>query len=380
MKITSRLPDIGTSIFTVMSKMALDYDAINLSQGFPDFMIDEKIIDLVHRYMLEGNNQYAPMPGTPALRNAIAGVIDRTYRRKVDPEKEITISSGATESIYSIIAAFINSGDEVIVFDPSYDSYNPVIRLNGGVPVHINLEGPDFSVDWDLVRSKITNRTRMIIINTPHNPSGAVLRETDLTELEKIVLQRNLLVLSDEVYERLIFDKLLHQSVLRFPALAEHSLAVFSFGKTFHATGWKVGYVVAPEYLMKEVRKAHQFVVFSVNTPVQLALAEYLQDPTTYEGLGDFYQEKRDFFLRQIKGSSFEPLTSHGSYFQLLSYQNISSKPDVEMAEELTKKFKVAAIPVSVFYQDKTDNRLLRFCFAKKEETLEKACAILKSL
>ena len=380
MKIHSRLPDVGTSIFTVMSKMALDYGAINLSQGFPDFMIDEKIISLVHRFMLEGHNQYAPMPGTPALRNAIAGVISKSFGRTVDPETEITITSGATESTYSIIAALISPGDEVIVFDPAYDSYNPAIRLNGGIPIHINLNEADFSIPWDLVRSKITNRTKMIIINTPHNPSGAVLREKDLQELEKIALQYNLLVLSDEVYERLIFDDIQHQSVLRYPALAEQSLAVFSFGKTFHATGWKVGYVAAPAYLTAEVRKAHQFVVFSVNTPVQLALAEYLQTPEHYLSLGKFYQQKRDFFLSQIKGSSFEPMPSHGSYFQLLSYRNISNKKDVEMCEELTKKLKVASIPVSVFYQDKTDNRLLRFCFAKKEETLEKACAILRGL
>ncbi len=380
MKIQSRLPDVGTSIFTIMSKMALDYDAINLSQGFPDFMIDEKIISLVHRYMLEGNNQYAPMPGTPALRTAIARVILETYGRTVDPETEITITAGATESTYSLIAALISGGDEVIIFDPAYDSYNPAVRLNGGIPVHINLNDIDFSVDWNLVRSKITSRTKMIIINTPQNPSGAILRQKDLEELEKIALEFNLLVLSDEVYERLIYDKNRHESVLRYPALAAQSLAVFSFGKTFHATGWKVGYVVAPAYLTHEVRKAHQFVTFSVNTPVQLALAEYLSDPAHYLSLGDFYQKKRDFFLEHIKGSSFEPLASHGSYFQLLSYRNISTKPDVEMAEELTKKFKVASIPVSVFYQDKTDNRLLRFCFAKKEETLVQACKILRSL
>lgn len=380
MKIQSRLPDVGTSIFTIMSKMALDYDAINLSQGFPDFMIDEKIISLVHRYMLEGNNQYAPMPGTPALRTAIARVILETYGRTVDPETEITITAGATESTYSLIAALISGGDEVIIFDPAYDSYNPAVRLNGGIPVHINLNGIDFTVEWNLVRSKITPRTKMIIINTPQNPSGAILRQKDLEELEKIALEFNLLVLSDEVYERLIYDSNRHESVLRYPALAAQSLAVFSFGKTFHATGWKVGYVVAPAYLTHEVRKAHQFVTFSVNTPVQLALAEYLSDPAHYLSLGDFYQKKRDFFLEHIKGSSFEPLASRGSYFQLLSYRNISTKPDVEMAEELTKKFKVASIPVSVFYQDKTDNRLLRFCFAKKEETLVQACKILRSL
>lgn len=380
MNIHSRLPDVGTSIFTVMSKMALDYGAINLSQGFPDFMIDEEIIRLVHKYMLAGNNQYAPMPGTVELRNAIGKVVASSFGHTVDPDSEITITAGATEATYSILAALISPGDEVIIFDPSYDSYNPVVRLNGGVPIHINLTPGDFSIPWEQVRSAVGLRTKMIIINTPHNPSGAVLTAADLQELEKIVLENNLLVLSDEVYERLIFDDIRHESVLLYPALARQSLAVFSFGKTFHATGWKVGYVVAPAYLTKEVRKSHQFVTFSVNTPVQLALAEYLGNPEHYLSLGKFYQQKRDFFLEQIKGSSFEPKAGHGSYFQLLSYNNISSKTEVEMAEDLTKNFKVAAIPVSVFYQDKTDHRILRFCFAKKEETLEKACAILKSL
>ena len=380
MNVQSRLPDVGTSIFTVMSRMALDYGAINLSQGFPDFSIDRKIIDLVHRFMLEDHNQYAPMLGMPALRSIIADVIKRSFNSDVDPETEITVTSGATEAIYAVIAAFITPGDEVIVFDPSYDSYNPVIRLNGGIPVHLNLLYPDFSVDWDLVRSKISSRTRMIIINTPHNPSGAILRESDLKELEAIALKYNILVLSDEAYERLIFDGNIHQSVLRYPGLASQSLAVFSFGKTFHATGWKMGYVAAPAYLMREIRKTHQFIVFSVNTPIQLALAEYMKVPEHYESLGTFYQKKRDFFLEQMKGSSFEPLPCNGSYFQILSYSAISKKSEIEMAEELTKKSKVASIPVSVFYQDKSDHNILRFCFAKREETLEKACAILRTI
>jgi methionine aminotransferase len=330
--------------------------------------------------MLEDQNQYAPMPGTPALRNIIADVIHRSFSRQVDPETEITITSGATEAIYSVIAAFITPGDEVIVFDPSYDSYNPSIRLSGGIPVHINLTFPEFAVDWDEVRAKISSRTRMIIINTPHNPSGTILRESDLKELEAIALKHNIIVLSDEAYERLIFDGNVHQSVLRYPGLASQSLAVFSFGKTFHATGWKVGYVVGPASLTSEIRKTHQFIVFSVNTPVQLALAEYMQTPSHYESLGNFYQSKRDFFLQKMKGSSFEPLACSGSYFQLFSYNAISNKSEIEMAEDLTKKFKVAAIPVSVFYQDQTDHKILRFCFAKREETLEKASEILRSI
>lgn len=380
MKIQSRLPDVGTSIFTIMSKMALDHGAINLSQGFPDFSIDRKIIDLVNRFMLEDYNQYAPMQGLPVFRNIIAKVLKDSFNNPINPETEVTVTSGATEGIYAVISAFITPGDEVIVFDPAYDSYNPVIRLNGGIPVHINLRFPDFSIDWDLVRKKITNRTKMIVINTPHNPSGAVLREHDLMELESIVIKHNILVLSDEAYERLIFDGIRHESVLRYPGLASQSLAVFSFGKTFHATGWKMGYVAGPAYLMAEVRRTHQFIVFSVNTPIQLALSEYMKVPEHYESLGRFFQQKRDFFLEQIKGSSFEPLACHGSYFQILSYKNISAKSEVEMAEELTKKYKVAAIPVSVFYQDRSEHNILRFCFAKKEETLEKACAILRTM
>lgn len=380
MNISSRLPEVGTSIFSVMSKMALEEGAINLSQGFPDFSIDDTIINLVHRYMLEGNNQYAPMPGAAALRNILKTVIKDTYGRSVDADTEITVTAGATEALFSVIAAFVSPGDEVIVFDPSYDSYDPAIRLNGGVPVHINLTYPGFSVDWDLVRARITPRTRMIMINTPHNPCGSVLQAADMRALEAIAEAHDLLVLSDEVYERLVFDGIEHQSVLRFPALAARSMAVFSFGKTFHATGWKVGYLVGPDVLMREVRKTHQFIVFSVNTPVQLALAEYLHDPGHYRRLGDFYQQKRDFFLKQIAGSAFEPLPSHGSYFQLLSYSKISGKADVEVAQMITRQFKVASIPVSVFYKDKTDNKLLRFCFAKKEETLEKAGGILRGI
>jgi methionine aminotransferase len=380
MNFPSRLPEVGTSIFTIMSKMALEHQAINLSQGFPDFEVDQDIIELVYRFMKEGHNQYAPMPGVPALRNTIADVIKRTFNHAANPETNITITAGATEGIFAVIAALIGAGDEVIVFDPAYDSYNPAIRLNGGVPVHINLHYPDYSISWDEVRRKITTRTKMIMINTPHNPCGVVMSEIDLQELEKIVLQHGLLVLSDEVYERLIFDEKKHQSVLRFPGLASRSLAVFSFGKTFHATGWKAGYIVAPEALTKEVRKAHQFIVFSVNTPIQMAIAEYMQVPARFESLGDFYQQKRDFFLQHIKGSSFVPLPCQGSYFQLLSYKNISSKSDVEMAEYLTKEFKVASIPVSVFYQDKTDHKMLRFCFAKREETLAKAGGILSRI
>ncbi|HEU5147804.1 MAG TPA: methionine aminotransferase [Chryseosolibacter sp.] len=378
--ITSRLPDVGTTIFDVMTKMANENGAINLSQGFPDFEIDPKLIGLVNHFMTSGFNQYATMPGVAPLRKILADLIRTSYQREVSWESDITITSGATEGIYACISAFISPGDEVILFDPAYDSYDPAIRLNGGTPVQINLTYPGYRIDWDLVKKKITSRTRMIMIKTPHNPTGSVLKRSDLEELERIALRHRLIVLSDEVYDRLMYDGLQHQSVLTMPGLASQSLAIFSFGKTFHATGWKMGYVVAPEHLSREVRKTHQFIVYSVNTPIQYAFAEYLKTPEHYTGLGRFYQEKRDFFLSTMAGSSFEPLKTEGSYFQLFSYRNIARKSDVEMAEEMTRKHKVACIPVSVFYKDKTDNGLLRFCFAKKEQTLEKAASILRGM
>jgi methionine aminotransferase len=330
--------------------------------------------------MLKGQNQYATMLGVAPLRQILSEVILQTYKHPVSWETDITVTSGATEAIFAAITAFIKPGDEVILFDPAYDSYDPAIRLNGGIPIQINLTFPRFSIDWDMVRQKISPRTRMIMINTPHNPTGSVLQRSDLEELQKIALKHDLIVLSDEVYERLIYDDQVHHSVLSLPGLASQSVAIFSFGKTFHATGWKMGYTVAPEYLSREVRKTHQFIVYSVNTPIQHALSEYLKDATRYTSLGGFYQKKRDFFLDEMRGSSFEPLKSSGSYFQVFSYKNVSDKPDVAMAEEMTKKYKVACIPVSVFYKDKTDNRLLRFCFAKKDETLEKAAGILRKI
>jgi methionine transaminase len=368
LNIKSRLPEVGTSIFSVMSKMALEYHAINLSQGFPDFPVSEKLIDSIHQQMKAGHNQYAPMPGVPALRKTIAEMVNKTYQRPTDFETEVTITAGGTEAIFSTIASLITAGDEVIVFDPAYDCYAPAVRLNGGIPIHINLLPPAFPIDWEEVKNKITSRTRMIIINTPHNPTGAVLTETDLMVLQEIALTNNLIVLSDEVYEHIIFDGIAHQSILKFSKLRERSIAVFSFGKTFHATGWKVGYVIAPENITREIRKAHQFVTFSVNTPIQFALAEYMADPNNYLYLGNFYQQKRDFFLDQIKGSSFEALPCHGSYFQLLSYKAISGKKEMptylpsarlreagrtdrEMAEWMTKEKKLAPIPVSAFLQ-----------------------------
>jgi methionine aminotransferase len=378
LNIDSRLPETGTSIFTVMSRMAHEHGAINLSQGFPDFPVSESLVDLIYSNMKAGHNQYAPMPGVPALRSIIAEVIAKTYGYSANAENDITITAGGTEAIFSTIAALVKADDEVIIFDPSYDCYGPAVRLNGGVPIHLNLHPPDFSIDWEQVKQRITTRTKMIVINTPHNPCGAVLTEKDLKALEEIALRYGLIVLSDEVYERIIFDDFGHESVLKHPALAAQSVTVFSFGKTFHATGWKIGYTVAPEYLTREIRKAHQFINFSVNTPVQLALAEYMTIPDHYVNLGKFYQQKRDFFLEQIKGSSFVPLACHGSYFQLLSYGDFSQRADTEMAEWMTKEHKLASIPVSAFYKDKSDHRLLRFCFAKGEATLSKAGQILR--
>ena len=380
MNVKSRLPEVGTSIFSVMSKMALEHKAINLSQGFPDFPVSEKLIELIHQNMKDGHNQYAPMPGVPSLRKVIAEVITATYQRPTDFETEVTVTAGGTEAIFSTIAALIGSGDEVILFDPAYDCYDPAIRLNGGIPIHINLKQPHFAIDWQEVQDKITPNTKLILVNTPHNPSGAVLNDSDMLALQEIALKHDLIVLSDEVYERIIFDDTSHQSVLKYPDLAKRSIAVFSFGKTFHATGWKVGYTVASEELNREIRKTHQFITFSVNTPIQFALAEYLKESKNYMYLGKFYQQKRDFFLNQIKGSSLKPLPCFGSYFQLLSYEGVSTKSEMEMAAWMTKEKKLTPIPVSAFYKDGSDQKLLRFCFAKSDTTLESAGKILRMI
>ena len=377
-KLKSKLPDVGTSIFAVMSKMAQEHSAINLSQGFPDFEVSQELIGLVNKYMSNGFNQYAPMPGVPALREQIAVMLKARFNYVADPETEITITSGATEALFNTITALVSAGDEVILFDPAYDSYDPVIRLSGGTPIHLTLKQPDFSIDWDEVEQKITPQTRMIMINTPHNPTGSVLTGEDMRRLDKIATQHpDLLILSDEVYEHIIFDNLTHASVLRYLALEEQSIAVFSFGKTFHATGWKVGYVVAPAHIMAEIRKIHQFVTFSVNTAIQLAIAEFLKTESNYTLLPAFYQQKRDLFLDQIKDSGFTPIPCHGTYFQSLSYKEISDRPDMEMAEHLAKTHSIASIPISAFYKTRQDDQILRFCFAKSEETIEKAAKIL---
>ncbi len=378
--IKSKLPKVGTTIFTVMSQLANENNAINLSQGFPDFKSSDKLIDLVTSAMKQGLNQYAPMAGVLALREQIAIKTEKLYGAKYHPESEITITSGATQAIFTAIAATISEGDEVIIFTPAYDCYEPAIELNGGKSVFVQLHAPDYKIDWEQVKKLINQRTKMIIINTPHNPSGKTLSERDMQALEKIVSNTDIIVLSDEVYEHIIFDGKPHQSAAKFPGLMERSFIISSFGKTFHNTGWKMGYCVAPKNLMTEFRKAHQFIVFSANTPMQYALAEYLKQEENYLQLSGFYQQKRDFFVNLIQGSNFEILPSQGTYFQLLSFENISDEKDTDFAIRLTKEYKLASIPVSVFYHKNVDEKILRFCFAKKEETLEKAAEILNRI
>ncbi|MDH5366470.1 MAG: methionine aminotransferase [Cyclobacteriaceae bacterium] len=378
--ILSKLPDVGTTIFTTMSKMANENGAINLSQGFPDFEVSTDLIELISSYMKKGLNQYAPMSGVPHLSNAISKMIANTRNVMVNSENEITVTSGATEAIYDIITATVQKNDEVILFDPAYDCYDPAIRLSGGTPIHIKLTQPDFSIDWEVVKNHINPRTKMIMINTPHNPTGAVLSQKDLNSLEDLIKDTNILVLSDEVYEHIIFDDKAHESVLKYPNLRQRSAAVYSFGKTFHATGWKMGYVVAPSWWTIEIRKVHQFVTFCSNTPVQYALADFIAEPENYEYVPRLYQEKRNYFTNLVKESNFKPVKCSGTYFQLLSYNNVEELchlNDMEAAEKLTKKYGLASIPISVFYGDRQDDKLLRFCFAKGKETLKKATEIL---
>lgn len=378
--IQSRLPKLGTTIFTVMSKLAQENQAINLSQGFPDFETDPKLIDSFYKAMKSGNNQYAPMQGLISLRETIAAKTKKAYNIEYNPETEINITSGGTEAIYSAIAAFVREGDEVLIFTPAYDCYDPAVILSGGKSIFVELQYPDFSINWKEVKKLVNRRTRMIIINTPHNPSGSVLKKSDLKELEKITKNTEIIVLSDEVYEHIIFDKENHQSVCLFPGLAERSILVYSFGKMFHITGWKMGYVLAPANLMVEFRKAHQFIVFSSNTPAQVAFHEYMKDESHYLELGNFYQEKRDYFIKGLKGSRFSFTPAAGTYFQLLNYSKISKEKDTDFAIRLTKENKIASIPVSVFYNREVDNKVLRFCFAKKKETLDKALEILQKV
>ena len=374
----SKLPRTQTTIFAVMSALAHKHGAINLSQGFPDFDCPEELKTLVARYMREGHNQYAPMTGVPALRQAIAEKIRRCYGIEVDPDREITVTAGATQALFCAITAFVHPGDEVLLLEPAYDSYLPAVRLNGGLPVPFQLRGPDYRIDWDTLEAILGPRTRMLILNHPHNPVGRCLQREDLLRLGQLAEKHDLLVLSDEVYEHLIYDGGEHHSVLRFEGLRRRSLATFSFGKTFHNTGWKVGYCVAPPHLMEEFRKVHQFNVYSVNTPIQHALAEYLSDPATYESLPQFYQAKRDFFNACMEGARLRPLPCEGTYFQLFDFTEVSDEPDTEFAKRLTREHGVAAIPVSVFNSSGRDDGVIRLCFAKKEETLERAAERLR--
>lgn len=373
MQIHSKLPTAGTTIFTVMSQLATEHNAVNLGQGFPDYSMSEELISLVNQAMQNRFNQYTHMNGLPLLRERLAEKAANLYNTTINPDTQITITPGGTYAIYTALTTVLQPGDEVIVFEPAYDSYIPTIELNGAKPVLIPLQFPDYSIPWDEVRSKITPRTRMIMINSPHNPTGSVLHETDMRELQDIVRATNIFILSDEVYEHIVFDNIPHQSILRYPELLERSFVCFSFGKTYHCTGWKLGYCISSPELMKEFRKIHQFNCFTCDTPKQVALAEYIQQEQAYLSLGSFLQQKRDYFRQLMEATLFKHIPSHGSYFECYSYGHFTSESDKEFAVRLTKEVGVATIPVSAFYKEGIDNKVLRFCFAKKEETLEHA-------
>lgn len=380
LKLSSKLPEIGTSIFAVMSKMANDYNAINLSQGFPDFNCSDKLIDLVNYYMKKGFNQYAPMPGTIELRKQISEKVIRDYNRNYDYENEITITAGATQALYTAFSTIIKPGDEVIIFEPAYDSYVPAIKINGGIPINIQLHKNNFSIPWEKVRQSITKNTKCIVINSPHNPTGSILNEDDINQLIEIVKGKDIFIISDEVYEHIVFDDKVHFSLARYDELAKRSFIISSFGKTFHTTGWKIGYCCAPKELTKEFRRIHQFIVFSVNTPIQLALAAFMKDPKNIYSLSKFYQDKRDLFISLVKNSRFDLRPCNGTYFQLLDYHKLSDKNDTDFCEHLTKEIGVAAIPLSPFYRDGTEEKLIRICFAKRDEVLRQAAEKLCSI
>ena len=380
MRIQSKLPNVGTTIFTVMSALAAEHKAINLSQGFPNYSSSKRLLDLVNHYMQKGYNQYAPMAGLPALRDRLAEKAERLYGLQIDPASEITITAGATQAIFTAVATFVQPGDEVILIDPAYDSYAPSVEVCGGKAIPFELSAPDYSVDWEALGQLITEKTRMIMVNTPQNPCGSILRKKDMLALQALTEGTDIIVVSDEVYEHLIYDEEEHQSVLRFPGLRARSLATYSFGKTFHNTGWKIGYCIAAPELMAEFRKVHQFNVFCVNSPVQYALADFLADPDEYLHLSAFYQKKRDFFLDTLSGSRLKPLQCAGTYFHLFDYSEISDLPDTEFAKKMTIDYGVAAIPVSVFYGSRKDDKVIRLCFAKTEDLLEEAGKLIKKI
>ena len=371
--IHSKLPDVGTTIFTVMSQLAAQHNAVNLGQGFPDFPMHATLHELVAKAMREGANQYVHMNGYPLLRQQLATKVQQLYHTTIDAETDITVTPGGTYAIYTSLTTVLQPCDEVIVFEPAYDSYIPNIEINGAVAVRIALNYPDYSIPWDEVKKKITNRTRMIMINSPHNPTGAVLSSSDMDTLSTVVEGTNIIILSDEVYEHLIFDGLKHESILRYPELLKRSFVCFSFGKTYHCTGWKLGYCISSHELMKEFRKVHQFNCFTCDTPKQVALATYLDNAQAYLELGAQIQQKRDYFRKQMEQTPFQCIPSHGSYFECYSYAAISDEPDMVFAKRLTTEYGVATIPVSAFYKDGKDDRVIRFCFAKQEATLDKA-------
>ena len=378
--IKSKFPEMGTTIFSIMTNMAREFNAINLSQGFPEYQPPAELVKAFKTALDSGNNQYAPMAGWLPLREAIAEKTEALYSLHVSPETEVTITAGATQAIYTAISALVHTDDEVLVFAPAYDSYVPAIELAGGNPVFYTLEAPHFKIDWQCVKKLISHKTKMIILNTPHNPTATILEENDWIELEKIVRNTNIVILSDEVYEHIVFDGQKHQSILQNKHLASRSIVVFSFGKTYHATGWKVGYVIAPENLMAEFRKVHQYTVFSVSTPAQIAYAEMLKERDWYIELSDFYEQKRNLFYNALNGSRFDLLQSKGTYFQLASYQKISDKNDMEFTKWLVREKGVATIPISVFYPHPIETKIIRFCFAKENETLQKAAECLNKI
>ena len=378
MSFPSKLPSSGTSIFTVMTKLANEHHAINLSQGFPDFDCAPELVEAVASYMRKGENQYAMTQGAATLREALADKVYRLYKRKYDPETEITVTAGATEGLFSAITALVHPGDEVILFEPAYDSYVPVVRLSGGNPVFVTLRFPEYRIDWDEVRRALSPKTRLLIINSPHNPTGTILQERDILELKRVLEKTSALVISDEVYEHVVFDGAEHLSLARDPILAERSVVVSSFGKTYHTTGWKVGYCLAPKEVSAEIQRIHQFVTFSVNNAIQSAYADFVVRDPLASGISAFYQQKRDLFLSVLQETRFRPLPCAGTYFQLLDYSSITNEPDTNVALQLLQEQGVASIPLSPFLYASAPDPVLRFCFAKRDDTLEQAAARLR--
>jgi len=376
----SKLPHVGTTIFSVMSALAAEHNALNLSQGFPNFPCEAELIDLVTKYMREGKNQYPPMPGIPELREVIAAQTNKRHGSAINPTTEVTVTSGATQAIYTAITATVCAGDEVIILTPAYDCYGPSIELNGAKVVEVPLTTPGFKVDLEKLQAAITPRTRMIMVNTPHNPSGSLVSREEWLQIAEIIRDTDILILSDEVYEHIVFDGEKHCSVMAIEALRNRAFVVASFGKTFHVTGWKMGYCIASEKLMAEFRKCHQFIVFTSHTPSQHALVEYMQNEEKIDGLGPFYQRKRDLFLESLGDTSFEFSPAKGTYFQLLNYRNISDELDVDFARKLTIEHKIASIPISVFYEDRRNEQYIRFCFAKDDDTLRSAGKLLNKI